>query len=287
MKKINNFGLLAITILGFMSCEKIIELEVPSSDPILIIESSISNDTTFWTVKLSNSQPYFEQNDKVFIADAFVTISDNMGNVDTLIHQDTGLYATKIVKYCEIGRTYTLKVVHEGKEYLASEKCRPQVSISFLMSFELPDRNGFIEPGFYVFEKAGENETKGDYYLWKIYKNDTLLDDFGYVLDTDEFRETSFFNINIDPDDPLKDMDKNILPRPFPFKFDVGDTAVVEQYNISKAYYSFLVELQSQLSRSGTPFDPPPVNPRTNIQGGAFGFFSVTNLSRASVVVEP
>lgn len=277
---------LFVSLIAFSGCEKIIELDVPESEPRLIIESGISTDTAFWKVKLTMTQAYFNQDDKGFVNNALVTISDNVGNIDTLFLRDTGLYVSKTTKTCVVGRAYTLRVLHNGVVHQATEVCPYQEPISFLMSFELPERNGFIDPGFYVFEKAKENEAEGDFYLWKVYRNDSLQDDFGYVLDTDEFRETSYFNINIDPDDPLKDQDKNILPRPFPFEFEVGDTARVEQYRVSKAYYYFLVELQNQVSRSGTPFDPPPVNPRTNITGGGFGFFSVSNVSKDSLVVK-
>jgi Domain of unknown function (DUF4249) len=286
MQKLKYFKILFVgLILGQTACETIIDLEVPNSEPVLIVESVISNDTNYWDVNLSFSQQYFDQSAKSYIDDAFVTIMDNLGNTDTLTYQDTGRYSTPGIKWCEVGRVYTLTIVYKDKIYTASEMCKFQEEIDFLMSFELPDGNGFIEPGFYVFEKAGESEVEGDYYLWKIYKNDTLEHLFGYLLDTDEFREASFFNLNIDPDDPLKDIDKNILPRPFPINFEIDDVVRVEQYNISKAYFDFLLELQRQVSRSGTPFDPPPVNPRSNIQGGGFGFFSVVNVSKASIVV--
>lgn len=286
MKLSNNIYFLLIPLLGLSACEEVINLEVPNSESLPVIESIISSDTAQWKVRLTQSQNYFDQNQVAYIDDALVTITDNDGKVETLLYSDTGMYVSQGAKFCQVGKTYTLTVKHNGKTYTAAEKCKFQEPISFLMSFELPERNGFIEPGFYVFEKAKESEAPGDYYLWKVYKNDSLQKLFGYLLDTDEFRETSFFNINIDPDDPLKDMDKNILPRPFPIDFEVGDSVRIEQYNISKGYYFFLLELQNQVSRSGTPFDPPPVNPRSNIQGGALGYFSVANLSKATIVVE-
>jgi len=281
----NRIVLISVVIFGLGSCETPIDLVVPNSEPILIIESVITNDMEQWDVHLSMSQQYFDKSGLNIVSDALVTISDDRGQTDTLHHRVGGIYTTDSAKACEVRHRYTLKVVHNGKTYTASEVCKFQEPIDFLMSFELPEGNGFIEPGFYVFEKAGESEAIGDYYLWKIYRNDTFEELFGYLLDTDEFRETSFFNLNIDPDDPLKDRDKNILPRPFPINFDVGDTVRIEQYNISQGYFDFLAELESQLDRSGTPFDPPPVNPRSNIEGGGFGYFSVLNLSKATIVV--
>ncbi|MBI1305052.1 MAG: DUF4249 family protein [Bacteroidetes bacterium] len=273
-------------VFGLTACEKLIELKVPNADPVIVVESSISTDTVFWEVSLTWSQQYFNQAQRKYVDDAIVTITDNIGGHDTLFYSDTGVYVSRYRRFCIPGREYTLNIYRDGKTYSATELCKFQDPIDFLMSFYLPDQNGFIEAGYYVFEKANEIETSGDYYQWKIYQNDTLKKGFGYLLDEDEFRETSFFNLNIDPNDPLKDMDRNILPRPFPFKFEVGDTVRIEQYNISKAYYDFLNELERQISRSGTPFDPPPTNPNYNISNGAIGFFSVSNVSKAKIVVQ-
>ncbi|MCB0735239.1 MAG: DUF4249 domain-containing protein [Bacteroidetes bacterium] len=286
MKQVLKYILiLPVIAVLFSACEQIVDLQVPESDPLLVVEAAISNDSVPFRVKLSLSQPYFNQDERTYVDDAQVIISGSNGTIDTLYHQDTGTYSTKTVRWCVVGETYTLSIRYKGKTYTSSEKCKFQEPIDFLMSFYLPDQNGFIEPGYYVFEKAGESEAVGDYYFWKIYRNDSLINEFGYLLDEDEFRETSFFNLNIDPDDPLKDMDKNILPRPFPFKFDPNDHVRVEQYNISQGYYDFLNELQTQVSRSGAPFDPPPVNPNFNISNGAIGYFSVSNVSRDTLTI--
>lgn len=263
-----------------------IQLNVPEGDPFIVIESQISNKKNYWAVKLSYSQPYFDQGTIKHPSRADVTITENTGKIVELAYDSFGVYRSKTVEHCVIGNSYTLRVELDGKVYTASEKCKYQDTFQLLMAFELPDGNLFIEPGWYVFEKAGEVEAPGDYYQWKIYQNDTLRDGFGYILDTDEFRESSFFNLNIDPDDPLKGQSQGILPRPFPFKFEPGDTIVVEQYSISKEYYEFLVELEIQQGRSGTPFDSPPANPNTNIKGGGYGFFSVVNNEDGMVVLD-
>ena len=64
------------------------------------------------------------------------------------------------------------------------------------------------------------------------------------------------------------------------------DTVRVEQYAINQKYYEFLVDLNAQQSRSGSPFDSPPANLNNNISNGALGYFSVVNMEEARIIVE-
>ncbi len=270
----------------FSSCEKVVELKVDSGEPILIIDSQLSTEKEPWVVTLSLTQPYFDQSTIDYIGSATVTIADNNGRTDTLNHTTDGVYVSDDSLACESGMTYTLSVVYLNNTYTATEQCFYQEPIDFIRSYFLPEANGFIPKGYYVFQKSLEYEPEGDFYMWKIYQNDTnLLDQIGYQIENDENREGGYWNIAIDPDDPLKDIDRGVFPRPFPYNFEKGDSVRVEQYRISREYYNFIGEFSNQQNRSGTPFDPPPSNPKTNIIGGAYGFFSVVNVSSAEVVV--
>ncbi|MCB9262445.1 MAG: DUF4249 domain-containing protein [Flavobacteriales bacterium] len=279
------FGLLAIA--SFSSCEKIIELDLNNAISVVVVSGQLSNQSEFWMVNLSWSKEYYDQTEIKYVTDAEVTIEVSDGTIDTLFYDTLGNYKSKSMNQCEIGKTYTLNVKHHDKLYTASEKLFYQEPIELLQSFYLPKQNGFIPEGNYVFEYAKEYEPYGDFYLWRITKNNLLMtDSIGYLLDTDEFRETGFFNFQIDPNDPLKDIDKGILPRPFPWPFQIGDSVVVEQLRISEKYYDFMFSFATQQQRSGTPFDPPPANPPSNIKGGAYGYFSVVNITKKSVVIQ-
>jgi hypothetical protein len=287
MKKIIYSFIIIGLLATFSSCEKVVQLKIPGADPIVVISGELSNQLEPWEISLSLSQPYFDQSDVIFIDNALVYVEDNEGNIDTLIYDSEGKYVSLLPKQCVIGNTYALRVEHEGKTYGALEKCHYQDTINFIESYYLPERNGFIPVGWYVFEKAKEYEPDGDFYIWNIYRNGELMtDSIGYLYDTDEFRETGFFNIAIDPDDPLKDVDRGIFPRPFPWSFEEGDSVTIEQLRVSEGYYNFFAEFASQEQRSGTPFDPPPFNPTSNIQGGAYGYFRVVNLSAKSIIVQ-
>jgi len=283
MTEMSNFKPLLIISLAlvFNSCRTVVDWDLQSAEQGLTIESYISNEVKPWEVKLSRTRDYFDNNPADIVDDALVTISDDMGNTDTLNHRNSGLYVTAENMSCIPGHHYTLEVIFEGETFSSTELCREQLDIDTFFYFYQPEKNGFITPGYYVFELAQEIEPEGDYYQWRIFKNDTLQDDFGYVLDTDEFADFSYFNSNID----LDNITLEFLPRPFPFQFDEGDRIVLEQRCINKNFYDYLIEFQTQYDRQGSPFDSPPSNPTGNILG-ASGYFAVYNVVSRSLVIE-
>ena len=286
MKKLNIFYLI-IGLIAFNACEKIVDLEIPSEDPVLVVESQITNKKDLWKVRLSLSQPYFDQQDVEGIASATVTISGTDGSNQTLVHIDTGMFVSLDSMQCVVGETYTLTVNYNGELYEASEKLANGFPIDTIASYNLPENNGFIEAGIYVFIQGKENEYKGDSYLWKFYKNDTLQETFGSLLENDEFGMVSYLNQTIDVNDLLGGIARGIIPRPFPFTVEVGDSIRIEQYNLSPQYFQFIIDLEAQLNRSGSPFDPPPANPNDNISNGGIGYFSVANVTESQLVIAP
>ena len=214
-----------------------------------------------------------------------VVISDDEGNADTLNHIEDGLYRTEGSRACVPGRNYFLYVNVDGEEYNASDYCRYQYEIDTVAAYFLPENNGFIQKGWYVFLKAEEYEEDGDYYEWVLTRNDTIIRGFGLLLDEDRNRDNSYFNLFIDADDPLSGLPLGILPRPFPFLVEPGDEIVIEQRCFNKGYYEFLIEMQNQQNNSGTPFDSPPANPNSNISNGAYGYFNVMNVVKNGATV--
>ncbi len=271
-----------LLIIVLPACRQVVDWDLTSVEPVLVVEGNISTAYEPWEIQLSMTQDYFAKVDPPVVDDAFVTISDDAGNVDTLAHRGGGVYVSANANRCVPGRTYTLTVKSRGETYRSSGYCREQLPIDTLFYFYFPEKNGFIEPGYYVFELAKEIQPKGDYYWWQIYKNDTLQDEFGYILDTDEFADFSFFNVHYDAD-KIGNIDPDFPPRPFPFGFDPGDVVTVEQYCIDKSMYDFLNETQIQQNKAGSPFDAPPSNPIGNISNGAFGYFGVMNKESRSV----
>lgn len=268
---------------AFTACEKIVEVDLPAEDPKLVIEGQITNAKDLWKVRLTSSQAYFNQEEAESIANATVRIVGTDGQDITLVHSDTGMFVSSDSLTCKVGESYTLTVNYDGQMYGATEKLNNGFPLDTIASYFLPDNNGFIPSGYYVFIQGTENPEAGDYYLFKAYRNDTLQTP---QLDSDEFGSVSYLNENFDSRNILAELALGKTPRPFPFLVEPGDSVRVEQFVISREYYQFIIDLDAQRGRSGTPFDPPPANPNNNLSNGALGFFSVAHKQEGSIVIK-
>ena len=165
MKKINLILALVITL---SACERIVELEIPSGDPKIVVEGQITSQLEPWEIRLTVSQPYFDQSNLSFVSNAEVSIVGTDGSDVNLIYTDSGYYKSELFQQCFPGETYTLSVKYDGQEYLASEETPMAFPIDTIASYYLPENNGFIEEGYYVFIQGKERPQKGDFYLFLI-----------------------------------------------------------------------------------------------------------------------
>jgi hypothetical protein len=287
MKTKNQILTFIIALITFTSCEKIVDVDLPVGETALVVESMITNQKEPWVVKLSLSQPYLDQNDLRYVSNAKVNIKGTDGQNVDLVYTENGIYRSSDSLEGKVGETYTLNVEYNNKVYTGSERMPNGYPLDVVQSFFLPNANGFIRSGYYLFIKGKQVEIKGEAnYFWKFFKNDTLQESF-LLVENDDFGDISFLNQEIDQDNPLAGILDNIIPRPFPFILEVGDSIKLEQYVLSRPFYQYKVDLDLQLNRSGTPFDPPPANPRNNLSNGALGYFSVANkITETHVVTE-
>lgn len=268
---------------AFVACEKIVEVELPDENPRLVIESQITTQKDLWKVRVTSSQAYFNQNDAEAIANAVVSIEGTDGQNVVLSHSDTGMFVSADSLTCSIGESYTLRVDYGGQSYSATEMVKGGFPLDTIASYFLPDNNGFIPAGIYVFIQGTENPEPGDYYLFKAYRNDTLI---STQVDSDEFGSVSYLNENFDSRQILAELALGKTPRPFPFLVEPGDSVRIEQFAITREYYQFIIDLDAQRGRSGTPFDPPPANPNNNISNGGLGYFSVAHKEQGDILIQ-
>ena len=72
-----------------------------------------------------------------------------------------------------------------------------------------------------------------------------------------------------------------------PIYFAIGDTARVEMYSLSRGGYIFYDDLQGLLTNDGGGmFGSIPAGPRNNLTNGALGFFQVSSLKSAELILK-
>ncbi|HMQ00510.1 MAG TPA: DUF4249 family protein, partial [Cyclobacteriaceae bacterium] len=78
---------------------------------------------------------------------------------------------------------------------------------------------------------------------------------------------------------------ENISGIASPVLFKQWDWARVEMYSLSRSGYLFYTDLRNLLNNDGGLFGSPPVNPRTNLNNNALGFFQVSAVVKESIQI--
>lgn len=246
MKRYPILFLLA-TIIGLSSCQDVIDVKLDQGPALLAVDGYITNQPGPYTITISKTAAYFTNAATPRVSGALVTITDNEGTVDTLMEVQPGNYVTKKLQG-KIGNNYQLRIKAEGQEYTAQAQIMDVPKIDSLMQ-EFKEKTSTFDEGYYIQYFGQELQGEGDYYRFKIYKNDTLLNKPEDLTVTDD----SFVDGNYI---------SGIVMNDKPFK--VGDKIRVETCTLNEDNYYFFSELSTQINNGGI-FANPPANVRTNI----------------------
>lgn len=272
--------LLIASLSTIMACEDVIDLDLSEGDEKFVVEGEMTNLPGPYQVRITRTSNPTTNEVSPLVEDALVMIKDDASNIDTLNYVGDGIYETQNLQGV-IGRMYTLEFKTSGGSVYESQ---PQLlkevyEIDSLYARENTEIQGgdFLDEGFYAVVDYTEPAGR-DFYRWKIYKNDSLFDDA--------------FDIQVEDDDGLIP-NAPVRERPLVgFVFDVGDTARVEIYSISREVYDFWTIFLDQASASGGPFDTPPAPIIGNVfnvdnpDEQVLGVFAVSAVNFKEVVIE-
>jgi Domain of unknown function (DUF4249) len=238
---------IVILIVAITSCEKVINVDLKTADPKLVIEGVVDNSGKPAKVTLSKSVAFSVNNIYPTVNGASVKITDNLGNNFTLIESPLGTY-TNASLIGVPGRTYNLTVIVDGKTYLANSIMPQQVNLDSVFQ----DKITLTKPIIFASALFNDPVGFGNYYNFiqtingkrnkNIYALDDIYQDGGLVV-----------NQLFDQDSSLK----------------VGDKVKIEMQCINKLTYRYLVGLQDLQFNNSVP-----ANPVNNITNNALGFFS-------------
>ena len=269
-----------MAILSLSSCTDVIELEVPTEAPRLVIEASIN-----WEketvgnnqgIKLSKSTPYFDTNGTEPVLGASVKITnDTNGAVFIFTDNSDGTYSTDSFVPV-LNNSYTLEVINEGETYIAQENLIAVPSI--LSVYQSTDYffQDLLEVNFEFIDPIDEV----NYYFIKFQEATDLLPTLSTLKD-------EFINGNLITISNERRENEDINQEPYA----PGDLVDMELYGISKEYYDYMTILINQ-SESGGPFDTTPVPLRGNCinvntpDSDPYGYFRITEVSKATYVFE-
>jgi hypothetical protein len=277
--KLNIFLLSAFAIFLLSSCEKTINLDIEQTPQNVVIEGYVTDIADHNYVKLSRTNDFYTGGQSPRITDATVMVEDSDGNIFNFLHysgssaDSAGLYFPETPFAGVVGRTYKLTVVADGVTYTAEDelfRLVPMDKLEYRVNedeLEDPEDEGYF---YEVLLFVQEPKDTKDYYLFKCFRNDSLK----YANENDIYYS----------DDEL--IGENIDGVPLPLLYAQNDLAGVEVYSLTRAAFIYYRDLQKLLTNDGGLFGTPPANPRTNISGGALGFFQVSAIQRGEILIE-
>jgi hypothetical protein len=261
---LNIFAILFV-LLVLSSCQKVINIDLNSASPQIVIEGNVTDQAGPYTVKMTKTVNFSETNVFPPVTGALVKISDNAGNSESLAETSPGIYTTSTLQGTP-GREYSLSVTANGKNYTATSTMPYPVNID---TIEFQQGGGFGGRNKRWVVKFLDPAGIANYYALFIKVNNVIQSNFSTA------------------DDNLRDGDTITMRLPFPDNFDVqpGDSITVILESIDKNVREYF-RLLNQLSNQNGIESAPPANPVSNISGGALGYFSA-HADRKKLLIVP
>lgn len=255
------------------SCEDVIDLDLPTSEPRLVVDASIDwfKGTTGneQNIKLTLSADFYQETVPP-ANNATVIITDSHSNTFEFIEDgDSGIYQNNSF-IPEINGVYNLTIVYDGETYTATETLKSVSEIDYV------EQN--LEGGF----SGDETEIKAfftdpvdeeNYYFFEFTPTMDVLP----TLDTfkDEFvNGNEIFGFYVEED------------------LTVGDEVIIRNYGVSERFYEFMFILLQQSSEDGGgPFETQPATVRgncinqTNSANFPFGYFRLSEVSEYTYTI--
>jgi hypothetical protein len=292
MKK-SAYILLSLFVLALVwSCEDIINPELERADAVVVVDAWINNKPGKQIIKLTSTQPYFENLVPPGIRNATVRVTDQTSaRVYNFVENTStpGNYEWTPVgneTFGVVGNRYELSVRVGTEEYRATSRMGrvPEVDS---VTFAFEEASQFFPAAYFAEFWATDPAGKGDTYWIKAFKNGVFLkkpSELNVAFDAGFSEGGNFDGVTFIT--PIRsgvnpsDVDANDQALP-PYK--IGDSLYVEIHSITKPAFNFLNEVVIQIDRPGgfsEFFATPLANVGTNIENvrpngpKAVGFFN-------------
>ncbi len=267
--------LLAVTA---FSCTETINLDPDITDPVMVIEGLITNESKNHFVRISRSTGFNTIGSTPTVDNAIVSVSDDQGGTWDFVHNpggdpdSVGYYLSDQAFAGIVGRTYSLSAQVDGVMYSASDLLTPLTKIDSLGQRYDEQVDGEDEEDGFVYETLlfmKEPQGRQDNYLFEFYRN-------GQLQNEDNFE------VYVADDEALAEAIEGLES---PVNYKLGDTARVDMYSLSRDGFWYYWDLATLVQNDGGMFSPPPANPRTNLSNGAVGYFQASSIETKSVII--
>lgn len=268
--------------MALSGCEKVIDFNLKSSQPTLVVEATIENGLAPKVI-LSNSIDYYSQLNASILQNSFVHNAEVYISNGLLTHRlkeysnsifpgfneyyysiDSSSLATSFVG--ALNTSYQLRIVVDGKEFIANTTI-PALnvvpdSVYFKQAPNNPDSNKRV-----MFLKISDPPGLGNYIRYFTQKNSQPFYPGPNSVFTDEIIDGTTFTIQLE-----QGFNRNNPPGPGENFFMRNDTITIKYSNITRPTYLFWNTWEFANQSIGNPFSQPN-KVIGNISNGALGSF--------------
>lgn len=273
MKKIYIVSLI-LSLFLFTSCEKVIDIDLNTSSPRLVVEASINwvknTPGNIQAIRLTTTTGYFSSEIPV-VTDAVVQISNSAGDVFNFIQLDTpGLYiCSNFIP--SINETYTLTILYDNQVFTSTENLLATPEIKRIEQRNNAGVLGDATEVKFFFDDI-PNET--NYYFLGIVDPYKVIPEYG-VLEDRFFQNNEMFGLY------------------FSDQFKKDDILTYTMSGVSQQYFNYMNILLAQAgTTSAGPFSTPTTTVRgnivnqTNFNNFALGYFRLSETVVEEYVIE-
>lgn len=260
--------LFILVVIGFTSCEDVIQVKLDQGDPIITIDAFVNDMRSQQKVRLTFTNGYFSQTPNSAVTGATVKVKDLTSGLEyNFTDNNDGNYVFNLNSTDTLGRVghnYELTVTHQGNVFTSISRMNRTAQVDSIIS-EFKEGGGFADtdPGydmsFLGFDIPGDTI---DYYWIKSYRNGVFFNKGG---DINICADGAFGN-GADGFPFIPPIAQGITPNGE--RFQKNDICRVEIHSINLPTYNFLTQVQTQTTNTGL-FATSPENVKTNIKSSS------------------
>lgn len=310
--RIIKLGFLLFVFMYVTSCTEAFDMNLPNQTSKLIIDATITDGQPPYFVRLTLSKDAYNATHQYYdsmgnfsndlftpVLDGQIVISDNAGNVDTLIKDYTegyhrfynssteswdstfyinnergqqGYYRTTHLQGVA-GNIYNLLVKWRGEEYFSTCKmpiCPKIDSVTYHYTIGAEGKFDYYTPHIWF----RDNPAIKNYYLFKTTGGGGV---WSRSILSDEFISDKIAGLNVFQGES-HDWWRNGYPKE-------GSYFKIEMYAVTQEVYEYYEALIGQFRSDGGIYTPTPASPPTNISGYVQGCFSASGFQMVEDVL--
>lgn len=267
IRKLNSIAVLTF-VLSFLiltSCEEVIEIDLNSSNSVLVAEGQIEKDSAAW-LRLSYTIDYFNNEKEIYEENATVVLTDKNNNSETLVYVGNGLYKGNLL-LGKVDEKYSLSIITDN-EYTAVSALR-QPSEIYEIEIEESDmqKPGQKDVSYSLRIKFADEPVVENFYLIKLIINNEL--DSYVLLDDNVFLVGDTINYPLIRKSFLKD-----------------DKVIINIYSVDKDTYRYYTQLNDAVSGGNGPGGTStPYNSISNFGKDVMGYFAAWSYVSDTIVI--